>query len=196
MLRIPPNAFVVGGVGTTDWRKAPDVFVQVAAALLRLNPEVEPWFVWLGGHGAGLAEAELRHDVLLTGLEGHLHFVAAQPNPLDYLAAFDVLALTSREDPFPLVCLEAATVGKPTVCFESAGGAPEFVEADAGRVVPYLDVDAFARALSTLANDRESAAKLGQRAQRKVEAYDVNVIGPQVARIIETTMSRKVRPTR
>ena len=63
----------------------------------------------------------------------------------DYIAAFDVFSLVSREDAFPLAFMEAAAVGVPTVCFDGAvEGGCEFVEADAGRVVPYLDLDAMA----------------------------------------------------
>jgi len=186
---IPQDSFVVGGIGTTDWRKAPDIFIQVAAALVRARPDIDAHFLWLGGHSEGLALAELCHDRLKTGLQQRLHFVAAQPNPLDYLSAFDVLALTSREDPFPLVCLEAANVGKPIVCFGGAGGAPEFVGSDAGIVVPYLDVAAFAQALTTLSDDRAAAARLGGRGREKVQDYDVRVIGPRVAGIIEACLA-------
>ena len=155
---IPPGAFVVGGVGTTDWRKAPDVFVQVAAALMRLRPHADLHFLWLGGHDGGLADAELRHDAVLAGLEGRVHFVAAQPNPLDYLSGFDVLALTSREDPFPLVCLEAASVGTPIVCFAGAGGAPSSSRPMPVCIVPYLDVHAFARALARAIRNDEATS--------------------------------------
>ena len=30
-LAIPPEAFVIGACGTTDWRKGPDLFIQLAA---------------------------------------------------------------------------------------------------------------------------------------------------------------------
>ena len=59
----------------------------------------------------------------------------------------DVLFLSSREDPYPLVVLEAAAFAKPAICFKDAGGAPEFVLQDAGIIVPYLDILAVANAL-------------------------------------------------
>ena len=58
----------------------------------------------------------------------------------DYFSIFDVFALMFREDPFPLVCLEAALLEKPNLCFARAGGASELVESDSGFVVPYLDL--------------------------------------------------------
>jgi glycosyltransferase involved in cell wall biosynthesis len=66
--------------------------------------------------------------------------VEAVSNPLDYLSVFDIFALTSREDPYPLVVLEAALLQKPMVCFEKAGGAQDLIETDAGLIVPYLSL--------------------------------------------------------
>ena len=63
--------------------------------------------------------------------------------------AADLLALTSREDPCPLVNMEAMESGLPVVAFDGAGGAPE-VLGDAGVCVPYLDVAAMAAAVREL----------------------------------------------
>ena len=82
-----------------------------------------------------------------SGLAAHVTFLGPKPNPRDWFRAGDVFLLPSREDPFPLVCLEAAEAGMPVVCFAEAGGMPDFVEDDAGFVVPYLDVEAMAEAV-------------------------------------------------
>jgi glycosyltransferase involved in cell wall biosynthesis len=102
----------------------------------------------------------------------------------------DVFALPSREDPFPLVMLEAATHGLPTVCFAQAGGAPEFVGADAGVVVPYLDVDAFAAACAALRDDPARRTALGLEARRRVGAeHGVETQGPKLLRSIERCLA-------
>jgi glycosyltransferase involved in cell wall biosynthesis len=110
---------------------------------------------------------------------------------LDYIAAFDVFALVSREDAFPLAIMEAAAVGVPTVCFDgAAGGGCEFVEADAGRVVPYLDLDAMAERVLEFLRDDELRSRLGQRARRKVrERYDISVMAPKLVRTIERMLA-------
>ena len=38
-LNIPPEAFIVGGSGTTDWRKAPELFVALAGAVIAFARE-------------------------------------------------------------------------------------------------------------------------------------------------------------
>ena len=40
--------------------------------------------------------------------------------------------MTSREDPFPLVNLEAMTNGVPVICFKDSGGSEELVDSSSG----------------------------------------------------------------
>lgn len=184
-LNIPQEALIVGASGTTDWRKGPDLFIQLARAVHQQHLETPVHFIWVGGESEGPCFAKLRHDVKNAGLDGYVHFLGNQPKPLDYFAAFDVFALVSREDPFPLVCLEAASLGKPIVCFDNAGGEKEFVEDDCGFVVPYLDIETMAIKVVKLLESVELRQRFGKQAAQKVrERHDVEVIAPQILDII------------
>jgi glycosyltransferase involved in cell wall biosynthesis len=187
-LNLPANALVVGGSGTLDWRKGPDLFVQIAGALKRTDQKREVHWVWVGGdlEDEWARLGELRHDAARLGVGARVHFVGEQANPSEWFAGFDLFLLTSREDPYPLVALEAAASSIPIVCFADAGGAPEFVEEDCGAVVPYLDVAAAADAIATLLGSDTARHTCGSRAQAKVRArHDVSVAAPRVAAIIE-----------
>jgi glycosyltransferase involved in cell wall biosynthesis len=194
-LNLPQEARLVGACGTTDWRKGPDLFIQLACAVRRRQPDLPAHFVWVGGETAGPEFAALWHDVTRTGLEGYVHFLGERPNPLDYFAAFDVFALVSREDPFPLVALEAASLGKPIVCFDRAGGAKEFVEDDAGFVVPYLDVELMASRVLALLSSPDLGERLGQQAATKVQQrHDVSRVAPRILDVIERFLPASRQP--
>jgi len=125
-----------------------------------------------------------------------MHFLGHRSNPRDYFAAADVFALTSREDPFPLVNLEAATAEVPTVCFDEAGGSKEFVEDDCGFVVPYLDVEAMAGRVVEILTTPGLRDRLGRRAAEKVrERHDIEVVAPKLLELIESRL-RKVAESR
>jgi glycosyltransferase involved in cell wall biosynthesis len=94
--------------------------------------------------------------------------VGVQDDITPYFAAADIFALTSREDPFPLVSMEAMSFGLPVVAFEGAGGAPELIGDQAGVVVPHLDLAAMAEAVTKLANDPQRREALGEGAMRSV----------------------------
>lgn len=177
-LGIPDDAVVVGSAGVMEWRKAPELFVQVALAAHLQAPEVPLHFVWIGGDDQGYA-ARLADEVARAGLSGRVHFPGRQSNPWDWFRMFDLFVLTSREDAFPLVCLENASVGNPVICFDT-GGMPEFVGADeCGAVAPFPDVEAMAERVLELAVDpaeRERRGALGSVRVREV--YDVSVCAP------------------
>jgi len=85
-----------------------------------------------------------------------------------YYTLFDIFISVSREDPFPLVCMENAALAKPIICFEGSGGMPGFVQDDAGFVVPYLDVDTMADKIHELYQNKTLRQKLGENAKKKM----------------------------
>ena len=184
-LGVPADAFVVGGCGAMDLRKAPETFLQIARVLKERKLSRPLHFLWVGGRTEGWEWEVLMHDVVRMGLGGVVHFVGPQNHPAGYFSLFDVFMLTSREDPFPLVCLEAAALGVPTVCFAGAGGMPEFVGEDAGFVVPYLDIGRACDRIGLLVEDEDLRSRLGRCAAEKVKRHDIAVIGPRVGRVLD-----------
>jgi glycosyltransferase involved in cell wall biosynthesis len=164
-LRVSDETFVVGACGTVDWRKGADLFLSVARALpqkkhLRL--------IWVGGPLSGKYFDQLQYDIVRSGLSDLVSFLGPSSSPQKYYAAMDAFLLPSREDPCPLVMLEAASFGLPIVCFKGSGGGPEFVGDDAGIAVPYLDINEMANALIKLQGSPELRHRLGEVGARRV----------------------------
>jgi len=184
-LGISSDAFVVVGSGYETWRKGKDLFVQLAACVRQRLKVENVHFLWVGGRIDNEEYYKIAHDIKKAGLKEYVHFCGEVSNPLDYFAASDIFTLVSREDPYPLVCLEAAILGKPILCFDNAGGMPEFVEDDAGFVVPYLDVEAMADKVIDLIKDEKLREQTGERAAQKVkERHVIPVAAPQLLQAI------------
>lgn len=168
-LGIPEGSRVVGASGLRIWRKGPDLFVQMAAELVRQRPDLDVHFVWLGASRDEYVPVE--SDVVRLGLEGRVHFVDELSDPADLFSALDVLCVTSREDPYPLVMLEAAALGVPVVSFDN-GGATEFAgpqdHARRAVIVPYMDAEAMASAVGELLEDEAERQAVGRRGQERV----------------------------
>ncbi|WBA41966.1 glycosyltransferase family 4 protein [Hymenobacter canadensis] len=174
---IPAGAKIVGAIASLMWRKGADLFIQVAREVLRADPEV--YFIWVGGKKESYQFKELMRDVQLLGLADRLLFVGGKSDLRGYYEGFDVFLLTSREDPFPLVCLEAGLAGTPVICFEHSGGMPEFVRDDAGFVVPYLDIQQMAARTLQLLHDPTLRQQKGTTAQQRVQqSHTMATIGP------------------
>jgi len=162
-LGLPAATPLVGACGAREWRKAPDLFTHLAWYVAGHGLHPEPHFLWVGGSVPTVDHWDQDFDVEALGLADRIHFVDHQPDSQRWIGACDVFALTSREDLFPLVCLEAGLHAVPVVCFDN-GGIPELVlAADGGRVVPYPDLAAMADAVATLLEDDELRGSTGVR---------------------------------
>lgn len=164
-LRIKKEELIVIGCGTADWRKGPDLFVQTAIQVCREISAAR--FIWIGS-GDEHQLNQLRLTINLAGLPERIWFIGEKINPRDYLACGNVFFLSSREDPYPLVALEAADASLPVVCFADAGGMPNFVTDECGQTVSFEDTYAAADAIMRLLSDEGTRRSLGEAAQSKV----------------------------
>jgi glycosyltransferase involved in cell wall biosynthesis len=172
-LGLPPGAVIIGGCGNAEWRKGCDLFITLARLTLneldsRNDPKTPPvYFVWVGMPPGQYAD-QLQADIDKAGMTEFVRLLLPTPDVLRYSTRFDAFALTSREDPYPLVVFEAGLSGVPVVCFAGAGGAPELVGADAGRVVPYLQLDEMRDALTGWVRDPAERRQLGAQLDQKI----------------------------
>lgn len=137
-LRVADDARLVLGSGYADMRKGFDLFLQAWRLLRATGQKVH--FCWLGGMDPTLKDW-LGAEIAEATATGTFHLAGFRNDVNAFYAAADAFALTSREDPFPTVVLEALSVGVPIITFDRSGGIPEFLkEKKLGIVVPYCDV--------------------------------------------------------
>ena len=162
-LGIGPADTLVLGVGYADLRKGFDLFL----AAFRTRPDPSRHFVWLGNIDPTLG-TYLAAEIGAAEATGRFRLIPFTDDPAPFYAAADVLALPSREDPFPSVVLEALAAGLTVVAFAGAGGIPALLRARrAGTVVPPGDLAGFADALAAAARARPRA-----RTARRVARFD------------------------
>jgi glycosyltransferase involved in cell wall biosynthesis len=182
---IPENAFLVGGMGTVDLRKGVDVFLQVANLLRDRN---DIYFLWVGGQNTEIEYKTFQIDKDRLELK-NVFFQTSVDNPLDFMDAFDVFFVSSREDPYPLVVLEAAMLAKPIICFDKAGGAKDFVENDCGFVIDYLDVNKVSENIIELKGSPNLIKEFGDSARNKaLERHNQDIAFQTFINILNTSI--------
>jgi glycosyltransferase involved in cell wall biosynthesis len=162
---LEPNTLLVMGCGYGDTRKGFDLFVQMAGQVHRLMQGRPVAFVWVG-KVAEMLLGYAHKDLERLGLDKRFFVTGQTREAALYFAACDVFALTSREDPFPSVVMEAFDAGMPVVAFDGAGGFVDIVNEQTGALVPYLDVDTMSQAISTLLSDETARRTIGQHNHR------------------------------
>lgn len=198
-LGLEPDKLIVFGCGIgMVYRKGADLFIETARALR--NSGVKDFhFYWIGEFAGdelnedGKAWKDHLRELRKEGMDDHVTFLGLKKNVRDYLSAGDLFLLPSREDPFPLVALEAAECGLPIICFDrTAGGMSDFVLDDAGVVVPLLDIDAMASAVDRLKNDRDLRVRLGARAREKfLTEFTVDHLTPHILSVCRKIAGKK-----
>ncbi len=169
-LEIPENAKIVLGCGLAEWRKGTDIFVRVARKIIKSNPNVH--FIWLG-ISTNLFSEEIKADCKRYDPEGKIHLIPVKSDAKPYFEAADVFFLSSREDPFPLVMLEAASLGVPIVGFRGTGGIEDFSRGIGTLLVDDLDEsDAAVLIRQQLNLSTEDKNMLSEKLKSRAKEYD------------------------
>ncbi|WP_091878319.1 glycosyltransferase family 4 protein [Bradyrhizobium sp. Rc2d] len=180
---IAPDAKIICGCGSIEHRKGTDIFVKVADEVIRRSGAFPVHFVWIGGAREDI-ETMCKRLVRL-GLADRIHFVGSKSNVASYFEAADIFLLTSREDPFPLVMLEAALHETPIICFDQTGGAPEFLQDDSGFVVPKFNIEKMSDKVMELLASPHLCKQMGAAGRRKViSRHDLTVGAREIAAVI------------
>lgn len=168
-LGLPAHARIVLNVGYGDLRKGFDLFTRTARELAARRDDV--YCLWVGKvagpapEGAG-PKAAPRNGADVIAI-GHQEDVSG------YYAAADAFFLSSREDPYPSVVLEAMATGLPVVAFAGAAGCEDLIAAH-GEIAPAADIAGAAAAILR-ALDAPAEAKAQAAAARIAEiraSYD------------------------
>ena len=177
---------LIVGCGTASLRKGADLFCRVAALLRDAGHDAR--FCWIGGMG----DVDMAALIAELGLGDFVECVGELADPLPLLAGATVLLLPSREDPFPLVTIEAASCGVPTVCFDTmVRGVGIWIAQGAGEIVAAFDLEAMAAAVVRLIEDADWRRAAGQTAMAAAEDFDIERIGPQIETIIRSIRDEK-----
>jgi len=190
------KSLIVGcGMGM-PFRKGADIFIELGQAL-QYQGRNDFHLYWIGefeDQNDPDYEKWIEHKAKLNqnGLGNWVTFLGYKENFIEYFQAADIFVLPSREDPFPLVAMEAAKCGLPLICFADAGGTPELVEQDAGIVVPYLDLQYMVEAIIQLIEDKDLRHRLGKRAHEKVlKRHDISAVGKRTVEVMQNLLDQK-----
>ncbi len=109
------------GVGACSPRKGVDAFVATLADLSARRPP--PPAAWVGGRADTLAAREAQCDLTRAGLGSTLRLVPEVDDLEPWWPRSGLLLHPAREDPFPLVVVEAGQRSIPVVTWDTGGAA-------------------------------------------------------------------------
>jgi len=116
-----PHTYWIGTLSELHPNKGLDTAIRGLAPILKSHPEIGFYIAGEGEERSKLekiiSELELRDSVVLLGYV---------PNAKEYLKAFDVFTLTSRNENLPYAILESGFAGVPVIA-SNVGGISEII---------------------------------------------------------------------
>ena len=163
---------------------------QLPALVTAIKELPQNWHLVILGDGpeqSAIREAAARHEV-----DHRVHLPGAVSDPASVIGLFDIFALSSRSEQFPLSVVEAMAAGLP-VAAPAVGDIADIVSSDnADYIVPPADSSALGDALAELAGDPEGRKEIGAANRAKARArFDVATMIKRYRALYEEALGRE-----
>ena len=175
-LGIPVAAPVIGTVSVFRFQKRLDVWMEIAAEILKQVPEAH--FIIVGD---GPLKEELLEKRAALGFTERLHMPGLKTDVKPYFSAMDIYMMSSIFEGLPIALLEAMSCSCAVIS-TNAGGVGEVVENSKSGLL--CEVDEYMKLVDAgvkLLNSPEERDKLAAGARTRVQAdFSINKMAKQL----------------
>jgi len=156
------EGLVIGSVGRLDAMKGHDILLRAVAQLDGVQ-------VVILGEGGQRTDLEKLADELKVS--DRLDLPGWVDNPRAYLPQFDIFAMPSRSEGFPLAIVEAMLAARPVVATRVGSVAEAVTDGETGLLINKDDVEGLTAALRRLRDDPALRIRLGERGQEVAQRH-------------------------
>lgn len=180
---------IVVFVGSLTSEKRPDRLGRVFAEVADAVPDAQLWVV-----GDGPGRAPLEEQLTSSCLDNRARFIGRTDDVGSYLAAADVLVLTSDTEGLPGVVLEAAALGVPAVSTDVGGVRDAIAHETTGLLADVADEHGLANSLVLLLTNAAVRDRLGLAAQRQFrDSFDIAHVADRYVDLYSEVIESRTR---
>ena len=173
-LSVGSEVVLIGAVGRLTWEKGLSQFINAAKKIendLNLSKADIKYLI----AGTGDLRGNLEGEVDSLGLKEKFIFTGFIDDADSILNAMDVLVLPSLREGFPMVLLEAMSVGKPIIASKIDGVNESIIDGKNGILVEPGDSSALSEAIMGLLRDKEKINGMGQSGRKMaLDKFNIN----------------------
>lgn len=176
---LPEDAFVIGTVAVFRFQKRLDLWLEILAESINLNPKIYGIIV-----GAGPLESLLHQKHVALGLEGKVFFAGLQTNVKPFYEAMDVFMMSSSFEGLPIALLEAMSMSCAIVS-TNAGGIKEVLRhGEDGLIEVVDDWKKLSNSILLLVDDNEKLNYFQNNARdRVVTSFSIKTMVAQLEKL-------------
>lgn len=180
LLHLPKDRFIIGNIARLAVNKDQATLINAFATVQAQHPKA-----LLVIMGDGELEPALKKQISALGLEKHVLLLGFVPTAFHYLKAFDAFALSSIQEAFGRVLIEAMLAKCPIVATK-VNGIPEVV-GDSAFLVNAQDTAALTTAMLQLIslNDASRQALIDRAYQRVCSQFSIPAFHQQFWNVIQ-----------
>ena len=181
-LNLPEDTFLIGRMGRFHPMKDPGTFLQAAALLLEIEPDVHFLLV---GRKMDWENQLLQRLIKELSLSERIHLLGERQDIPRLTAALDIASSSSYSEGFANVIGEAMSCG--VLCVVTDAGDSAWIVGETGRVVPIRDPNALCAAwIDLIKMETLARRELGARARERIKAeFSIEAIVKQYEKLYE-----------
>lgn len=152
--------------------------VAIRAIAKANNPHLQ-YFIC----GKGPELENLQNLAKELGVESQIHFLGFRTDVKELLQAADVFLFSTLQEGLPRSMMEAMASGLPCVASKIRGNVDLIQDGVGGYLCPATDADAFAEAITKVAEDAALRETMRNNNLETIKGYDVSVIEQEIRKI-------------
>lgn len=126
------------------------------------------------------------------GIEEQVHFLGFIEDIRGLLKAADVFLFTSYQEGLPRSMMEAMASGLPCIASKIRGNVDLIRDGEGGYLINCEDIEGFAKAINTLAEDENKRKSMGRNNIKTIEKFDFEIVKKELSRIYSEVMEADI----
>ena len=179
-------------IAITAGRIAPvkgyDLLIDIWELVAKKNTE---WQLHIYGEGEKKYVEELQQKIISKKLESLVFLKGKTNNVQQKMLDSSFFVMTSHNECFPLVLLEAQACGLPIIAYNCPHGPRNIITKDTGYLIDLYDKNQYSKVLIQLMGDSEKRKKMGLNALKNVEKYNTELIMTLWLKMLESLIKMK-----
>ncbi|WP_025739378.1 glycosyltransferase family 4 protein [Aquimarina pacifica] len=164
---------IVIAAGRIAQVKGYDILIDIWSSVYKKNKD---WQLHIYGSGEPAYIKMLQDKIDGYGLQNVVILKGATDSIQSKMLDSSIFAMTSHNECFPLVLLEAQACGLPIVSFDCPNGPRNIISSDSGILIPLYDNAIFSEQLLNLMKDPDTLRRLGEHARENASNFKLESV--------------------
>lgn len=126
--------------------------------------------------GEGELRRELEQQIQAYGLQDKILLLGYEPNPYKYMTRAEYLVMSSDTEAYPVVLIEALSLGCPVLSTDCPSGPREIIREGVNGLLVDLTDEALAAGIQRLCSDMQLRERLSRQAPSSVQNNDIRTV--------------------